>query len=249
MTNLCAPDGRIHGRMGLAPQCRSIGSVGAGPLLAALLLLAPTTAAAQVVHIVHLQDGQSFTGRLQSTRLRFEPWGGALFDAYRNEGGDGRPAWIGAVRLGYELGTGLASAGRGWRIAVEVARAEAAEAGTRILEDTLQVGFRTEWWLATGGGEWDALAGWTGLTLEAGAGAAWLQLEIVSGDSIPPGTPGTRDRASYHRVPALVLGLSGYRHLTHRVQLRLRVEDVVTDPFDALEHSPAVGVGFRFVFE
>ncbi|HUF12558.1 MAG TPA: hypothetical protein VMN78_05600 [Longimicrobiales bacterium] len=219
-------------------------------LLAAALTANGTRAAAQALHIVHLPASSRVDEiALQSARLRFEPWGGVLFDAYRNEGGNGRPAWIGAVRLGYELGSGLASAGRGWRVVGEVARAEAAEAGTAIVQDSLLVGFRTEWWLATGGAEWDVVGGWTGLTLEARAGAVWLQREIVAGDPIPPNTPGTSERAGYDPFPAFVVGLSGYRHLTHRVQLRLRVADIVTDAFDQAEHSPAIGLGFRFVFE
>lgn len=219
-------------------------------LLAAALAATGTRAAAQAVRIVDLPPSDRLDEiGLQSARLRFEPWGGVLFDAYRNEGGDGRPAWIGAVRLGYELGSGLASSGRGWRVVAEVARAEAAEAGTATVQDSLLVGFRTEWWLATAGAEWDVVGGWTGLTLEARAGALWLQREIVGGDPIPPDAPGTSERAGYDRFPTFVVGLSGYRHLTHRVQLRLRVADIVTDVFDAAKHSPALGVGFRFVFE
>ena len=226
-----------------------------GPLLAATAILVlppaltPSSAASQTVHIVHLPVGQEVGQQiLESRRFRFEPWGGVLFDAYRNAGGDGRPAWIGAVRMGYELGPGYAS-DRGWRLVAEMARAEAAEAGTAVVGDSLTVVFRTEWWLGTAGVEWDALGGWTGLTAEVRAGAAWLQREIVGGDSIAPGTPGTRQRAGHDRVPAVVFGVSGYRHLTHRVQVRLRLADVVTDPVEAMEHSPLIGVGFRFVFE
>lgn len=249
-TNVRPTSGRIHGRMGQDfMRCPKLTTL-AGVLLAAALHLPASRAAAQAVHIVHLSQvngvGQTRPG---STRLRFEPWGGVLFDAYRNDGGDGRPAWIGAVRLGYELGSGLASAGRGWRVFGEIARAEAAEAGTAVIQDSLTVVFRSEWWLATAGAEWDVVSGWTGLTLEAGAGAAWLQREIVAGDPIPPGAPGTTERADSEPFPAFVVGLSGYRHLSHRIQLRLRVEDVVTDLFEAAEHSPAVGIGFRFVFE
>lgn len=184
----------------------------------------------------------------QTARLRFEPWGGALWDAYRNDGGNGRPAWIGAVRLGYELGPGR-TADPHWRLIAEVARAEAAQAGTATLQDSLLVGFRTEWWLMTGGVERDLVGGWMGATLEARGGVAWIEREIVAGDSIPPGTPGTSARAEPDPFPAFVVGASLYRHLTHRVQLRLRVEDIVTDPFDNLQHSPALGLGFRFVFD
>ena len=183
-----------------------------------------------------------------SARLRFEPWGGALWDAYRNDRGDGRPAWLGAVRFGYELGTGPSGQPR-WRIIGEIARAEAAKAGVAILEDSLQVGFRTEWWLTTVGVERDLIGGWMGLTLEAQGGAAWIEREIVGGDSIPPGTPGTSAQADPEPFPVAIIGLSGYRHLTHRVQLRIRLEDVITDPFEDLEQSPALGIGFRFIFE
>ena len=183
-----------------------------------------------------------------SERLRFEPWAGALWDAYRNDGGNGNPAWIGAARLGYELGHAPAGA-PAWRVIAEVARAEAAEAGTAELEDSLLVGFRTEWWLTTVGVERDLIGGWMGVTLEAQGGAAWIEREIVAGDSIPSGTPGTSDQAESEPFPVAVIGLSAWRHLTHRVQLRLRLTDVVTDPFDAIENSPALGLGFRFVFE
>ena len=185
---------------------------------------------------------------LDGERFRFEPWGGALWDAYRNDGGNGAPAWIGAVRLGYEPG-GRPASFRRWRVIAEVARAEAAKAGTATLEDSLVVGFRTEWWLTTAGMEWDAIGGWMGLTLEAQAGAAWLEREIVGGDSIPSGTPGTSDRAEAEPFPSAVVGISAFRYLTHGVQLRVRVQDVVTDVFDDREHSPALGVGLRFVFE
>ena len=201
------------------------------------------------VHIVHLTQGERYRSILDGSRFRFEPWGGALWDAYRNSGGNERPAWIGAVRFGYDLGAAYASGQPAWRLIAEVARAEAAEAGTAVLPDSSVVGFRTEWWLATAGAEWDVLAGWIGLTLEAHGGAAWIQREIVGGDSITPGEPGTTERAESEPFPALVLGVSGYRHLTHRVQIRARLEDVITDPFDGLEHSPALGLGFRFVFE
>lgn len=233
----------------MAVRDRSGAGLRAGLALAAILAASPL--AGQGVHNVHLVDvTEDGSSALESARLRFEPWGGVLFDAYRNDGGNGNPAWIGAVRLGYELGAGLAAPGRGWRLIAEVARAEAAEAGTALVQDSFEVGFRTEWWLLTGGAEWDALGGgWTGLTVEARAGAAWLQREIVGGDTIPPGTPGTSDRAESAPFPAVVAGLSVWRHVTHRVQVRLRVEDVITDPFDAVEHSPALGVGIRFVFE
>ncbi len=201
------------------------------------------------VHNVHALVRQRHTPFLDSSRFRFEPWGGALWDAYRNAGGNGRPAWIGAVRFGYEPGSAYAAGERAWRVIAEVARAEAAEAGTATLPDSSLVGFRTEWWLAMAGAEWDLVGGWMGLTIEAQGGAAWLQREIVGGDSITPGEPGTSERAESEPLPAFVLGLSAYRHITHRVQVRLRVEDVVTDPFEAIEHSPALGLGFRFVFE
>ena len=205
-------------------------------------------AAGQHVHNVHLPDVQQYPQfGLQSERLRFEAWGGALFDAYRNDGGNGRPGWIGAARLAYE--PGRARSDRGWRLTAELARSEAAEAGTAVLQDSLEVGFRTEWWLATAGLEWDAVAGWMGVTLEGSVGAAWIQREVVAGDPIPPGTPGTSDRAESEPFPAVVVGVSAWRHLTHRVQLRLRLADVVTDPFEAMEHSPAIGLGLRFLFE
>jgi len=223
-------------------------------LLACLLAGAEAPAAGQVikppVHIVHRQAIERFGSIAGSTeRVRFEPWAGALFDAYRNEGGNDRPAWIGAARFAYELGAPIMTPGTSWRVYAEIARAEAAEAGTATLQDSLLVGFRTEWWLGTAGIEWDVWSGWMGLTLEGGGGAAWIQREIVGGDSIPPGTPGTDERAESDPFGAIVLGASGYRHLTHRVQLRVRVSDVVTDPFDAFEHSPAIGLGLRFVFE
>ena len=186
---------------------------------------------------------------LASERLRFEPWVGLLFDAYRNEGGDGRPGWIAGARLGYEPGTGLSGRDRGWRAIAEVARAETSEAGTATLEDSLVVGFRSEWWLATVGVEWDAVTGWMGVTLEGRAGAAWLQREIVGGDPIPPGTPGTSERARSEPVPAVVAGISVWRHVSHRLQARLRVENIVTDPLGALENSPVIALGARFVFE
>lgn len=222
--------------------------------LAATLLLplgAPAGLAAQRVHNVHLAAppalAENGTAVVGGSRFRFEPWGGVLWDAYRNEGGDGRPAWIGAARVGYEL-TEL-PAGHGLRLIAEVAHAEAAEAGTATLQDSLTVGFRTSWWLTTAGVEWDVVGGWMGLTLDGRAGAAWIEREIVGGDSIPPGTPGTSARPEAEPFAAAVLGLSAWRHLSHTIQLRLRVEDVVTDPFDALEHSPVIGLGFRFVFE
>lgn len=234
---------RAGGRTGLL-----IASVVAAGMAAPLAGQATTP-----VHNVHpVARHQYEANALESGRLRFEPWAGVLFDAYRNEGGDDRPGWIGAVRLAYELGGGLASAGRGWRITGEVARSEAAMAGTRLLADSLLVGFRTEWWLATAGLEWDVAGGptaLTGLTVGAHGGAAWVQREIVGGDPIPPGTPGTTERAESDPMPAVAIELSGYRYLTHRVQLRVRVADLVTDPFDAREHSPAVGVGVRFVFD
>ena len=209
----------------------------------------PGSLAGQALH--DLQRGGAAPARsafLDGERLRFEPWGGVLWDAYRNDGGNGAPAWIGAARLAYEIG-GRPASFRRWRMIAEVGRAEAAEAGTATLEDSLLVGFRTEWWLTTAGVEWDAIDGWMGLTLEAQGGAAWIEREIVGGDSIPSGTPGTSDRAEPEPFPTAVVGVSGFRYLTHRVQLRVRVQDVVTDLFDAREHSPALGVGLRFVFE
>ncbi|HEX6589937.1 MAG TPA: hypothetical protein VF039_13115 [Longimicrobiales bacterium] len=179
-------------------------------------------------------------------RFRFEPWAGALWDAYRNDGGSGRPAWIGAARFGYELGDGF---GPGLRLIGEVARAEAAEAGTAIVSDSLAVEFASKWWLTTAGLEWDVATGWSGLTLEAQAGAAWIMLEVTGGDSIPSGTPGTTASAESEPYAAGRVGVSAWRHVTHAMQVRIRVEDVITDAFDRVEHSPAVGVGIRFVFE
>lgn len=220
----------------------------AGPVMG----LAPAGLAGQSVHIVHPTIGKSDSGwraeAVRSDRLSFEAWAGAMWDAYRNEGGDGRPAWIGAVRLSYDVGAGPVT-GRGWRIVGELARAEAGDAGTAVLQDSLQVGFRTEWWLATAGVEWDILGGWTGLSLEGRGGAAWLEREIVRGDSIPPATPGTTPTAEPEPLPAVVFGLTAWRHVSHTVQLRLHVEDVITDPFEALEHSPAVGLGVRLIFQ
>lgn len=217
---------------------------------AALGLLAPVRLAGQAVHSVHPESPRSTEDQRQTAvaggRLRFEPWAGALWDAYRNEGGSGRPAWIGAARFGFELGDGP---GSGFRLVGEVARAEASEAGSVVIADSLEVDFATEWWLLTGGLEWDARRGWMGLTLEAMAGAAWITREVTGGDSIPPGTPGTTERAEAEPFPVARFGVSAWRHLTHTVQLRVRIEDIVTDPFDRLEHSPALGLGVRFVFE
>ena len=235
----------IFGSSRRLATCRSGSSL---ILAATLLTAAPADVGAQAVHNVHVLPASGVTSFLQSERFRFEPWAGALWDAYRNEGGNGAPAWIGAVRVAYEPGSAPASFRR-WRLIAELARAEAAEAGTATIEDSLLVGFRTEWWLTTAGVEWDAITGWMGVTLEAQGGAAWVEREIVGGDSIPPGTPGTTERAESEPFPAAVVGVAVWRHLTHSVQIRLRVEDVISDPFDALEHSPALGLGFRFVFE
>lgn len=219
-------------------------------LLAALALGAPRGAGAQAVHNVHPPEIESLMkttgGAIAGGRFRFEPWAGALWDAYRNDGGSGQPAWIGAARFGYELGDGF---GPGFRLIGEVARAEATEAGTAVVGDSLEVEFATEWWLATAGLEYDVRGGWSGLTLEAQGGAAWITREVTGGDSIPAGTPGTTARAEAEPFGAARVGLSVWRHLTHSMQLRVRIEDVVTDPFDRIEHSPAVGVGVRFVFE
>lgn len=219
-------------------------------VLAVLVFCAAPGFAQETVHIVHLPHSEEVDKlSLESERLRFEPWVGVLFDAYRNEGGDGRPGWIAGARLGYEPGPGPGARERGWRVIAEVARAETAEAGTATLGDSLVVGFRSEWWLATGGAEWDVVTGWMGVTVEGQAGAAWLQREIVAGDPVPSGTPGTSDRARSEPVPAVVAGISVWRHIGHRLQVRLRVEDIVTDPLDALEHSPAIALGARFLFE
>ena len=210
----------------------------------------PAEVTGQAVHNVHPSAAERFadapTAAVAGGRFRFEPWAGALWDAYRNDGGSGRPAWIGAVRFGYELGDGF---GTGVRLIGEVARAEAAEAGAAVVADSIEVEFSTEWWLASAGVEWDVRAGWTGLTLEAQGGTAWITREVTGGDSIPAGTPGTTARAEAEPYPVVRAGLSAWRHLTHAVQVRIRVEDVVTDVFDGIEHSPAVGVGVRFVFE
>lgn len=184
-----------------------------------------------------------------SERLTFEPAGGVLFDAYRNEGGSGRPGWVGAVRFAFEGGGTPSSVAGGWRVTGELARAETSEAGTAVLADTATVVYRSEWWLATAGAEWDIVGTWTGLSVEGRAGVAWLQREITGGDPIPPGTPGTREPGSHYARPAVVAGGSVYRYLTHRVQVRLRVADVITDPFDRIEHSPAVVLGLRFSFD
>lgn len=184
-----------------------------------------------------------------SDRMTFEPGGGVLFDAYRNDGGDGAPGWIGAVRFAFDVGGTPSSVRGGWRVAGELARAETSEAGTAVLADTVRVVFRSEWWLATAGVEWDVVDAWTGLSIEGRAGAAWLQREVTGGDPIPPGTPGTREPGSQDARAAVVVGGSAYRHLTHRVQARIRVVDVITDPLDRIEHSPAVTLGLRFSFD
>ena len=226
----------------------------------------PARLSAQAVHDVHADQAAALdehaaggesgtadepgpppaTAAVAGGRFRFEPWAGALWDAYRTEGGSGSPAWIGAARFGYELGDGF---GPGFRLIAEVARGEASAAGTATVADSLEVEFSSEWWLITGGLEWDAIAGWSGITLEAQGGAAWVTLEVTGGDSIPSGTPGTTARAEAEPYAAARVGISAWRHLTHAMQIRIRLEDVVTDPFDGIEHSPALGVGIRFVFE
>lgn len=220
------------------------------PALALLLGVGPSVAAGQAVHNVRAdadERGEGTVARvIPGGRFRFEPWAGVLWDAYRNEGGSGAPAWLGAARFGYEMGNGF---GPGFRLVAEIARAEVEEAGRAVVGDSLEVDFASRWWLTTAGVEWDVRGGWTGLTLEAQGGAAWITLEVTGGDSIPAGTPGTTARAEAEPYPTARVGLSAWRHLSPTLQLRLRVEDVVTDLFDAMEHSPALGVGVRFLFE
>jgi len=204
-----------------------------------LLLVLCGTAAAPAA-------GQSNIGT-----LRFEAYGGAFFDDLRNERGSGNPGWIGGVRLGLETGYGLLGPERNVRLVLDAARAETDEAGVVTVQDSIDIGFRNEYWLLTGGVEWDVVGGWTGLTLEARGGGAWHQAVVVAADSgfVPGGTPGTTSAAEYDVEPALVVGVSAFHHLSWLLQLRARVEDVIVDPFGEARHSQTLELGLRLVFE
>lgn len=185
-----------------------------------------------------------------SYNLSFEPYGGAHFDAYRNDGGSDSPGWIGGVRFGYDIGFALAGSQRALRIVLDGARAQTSEAGGAVVGESIDVLFRNEWWFLTGGIEWDVLPGWTGASLDARGGMSWLQQEIThASEPIDGGTtPGTTESAGHESAPVVAAGLSILHHLTPTMQVRLRAEDLWIDPGGDAEHSPVLALALRIMF-
>ena len=211
---------------------------------AALIALSPALAQAQyakgkskraptrVVHVTR-SDRDCCWGN----RFSFEPYAGAMNDAYDAGADDESTAYLVGFRVGYQLGSRS-------RLLGNVAYSKSDDVANSAGLNSYFV-YDNTWVFTTAGGEFDVVPGRTSVSLGLQGGAAWRRVDLDGSVGTPLGTPQADDGFSAQEVmiPALT-----FRHrLTSRATLMAGAQDNI---FDFLEgpakHSLAVTAGVAF---
>ena len=212
--------------------------------LIASLALSPALAEAQSskskskrtpVRVIHVK--RSDRDCCWGNRFSFEPYAGAMNDAYDMSPDGESTGYLVGFRVGYHLS-------RRFRLLANVGYSETDNIADPSGLPSYFV-YDNTWVITTLGGEVDLVPGNTSVSLGLQGGAGWRRVDLDGSVGTPIGTP-TPDEgfaAQEVLVPAL-----HFRHgLTSRTTIMAGLQDNIFDIFDGpAKHSLAVTAGIAF---
>ena len=170
-------------------------------------------------------------------RFSFEPYAGAMNDAYDASPDDENTAYLVGFRVGYLLSGRTRLLGNiGYSKSDDVANSFGVPA-YYVYDNT--------WVFTTAGGEFDVVPGRTSVSLGLQGGAAWRRLDFDGTVGTPIGNPTPDDGFSAQEV--LIPGLTLRHRLSNRMTVMAGVQDNIFDFLDGpAKHSLAVTAGIAF---
>jgi hypothetical protein len=211
--------------------------------LSVLLLFLPTALAAQTrkrtsrqpTHVVvrTAKHDQCCYGN----RWSFEPYAGALRDAYDISPDDENTAPLFGLRIGYLLGSRTRLLGNvGYSKSDNVSNPQ----GT-----TSFFVYDNTWVFTTGGAEFDVVPGRTSASIGLQAGAAWRRVDLDGRVGLPSGFP--EDDSGFSSQEIVIPGAVARHRFTSRATLTAGLHDYIFDFVEGpAQHSLALTVGVAF---
>ena len=216
-------------------------------VLIAALLCSPAVADAQSrskskstskrtpARVIHVSRGDRDC--CWGNRFSFEPYAGAMNDAYDASPDDENTAYLVGFRVGYLLSYRSRLMGNiGYSKSDDVANPFGSPAYF-VYDNT--------WVFTTAGGEFDVVPGRTSVSLGLQGGAAWRRLDLDGVVGAPIDQPTPDDGFSAQEV--LIPGLTFRHRLTNRMTVMAGLHDNIFDFLEGpAEHSLAVTAGIAF---
>jgi hypothetical protein len=217
-------------------------------VLVASLLVSPTLADAQsrskskstskrpATRVVHVS--RSDRDCCWGNRFSFEPYAGAMKDAYDTSPDGENTGYLVGFRVGYLLSSRTRLLGNvGYSKSDDVANPEFTPTAYHVYDNT--------WVFTTAGGEFDVVPGRTSVALGLQGGAAWRRTDFDGTVGSPVLSPDPD--AGFSAQEVLIPGLTFRHRLTNRATVMAGVQDNI---FNFLEgparHSLAVTAGVAF---
>jgi hypothetical protein len=170
-------------------------------------------------------------------RFTFEPYGGAVHDAYDASPDGNETGYLVGLRLGYLLSSRT-------RVQANFGYSQTDNVSNPNGLSNYFV-YDNNWIFTTGGAEFDVVPGRTSASVSLHAGAAWRRVDVDGQIGAPIGTPESDPGFSAQEVviPSVLL-----RHrLTSRATLTAGLHDHIFDVFDGnARHGIGVTIGAAF---
>ena len=213
-------------------------------VLVALFAFSPAMAEAQSrskskrapVRIVHVKraDRDCCWGN----RFSFEPYAGAMNDAYDSSPDDENTGYLVGFRIGFLLSSRI-------RLLGNIGYSESDDVINTIPTPTSYFVYDNTWVFTTAGGEFDVVPGRTSVSLGLQGGAAWRRVDLDGSVGTPIGTPTPDDGFTAQEV--LIPGLALRHRLGSHITVMAGLHDNIFDFFDGpAKHSLAVTAGIAF---
>jgi hypothetical protein len=171
-------------------------------------------------------------------RFSFEPYAGAMNDAYDSSPDDENTGYLVGFRIGFLLSSRI-------RLLGNIGYSESDDVINTIPTPTSYFVYDNTWVFTTAGGEFDVVPGRTSVSLGLQGGAAWRRVDLDGSVGTPIGTPTPDDGFTAQEV--LIPGLALRHRLGSHITVMAGLHDNIFDFFDGpAKHSLAVTAGIAF---
>ena len=171
-------------------------------------------------------------------RFSFEPYAGAMNDAYDSSPDDENTGYLVGFRIGFLLSNRI-------RLLGNIGYSESDDVINTIPTPTSYFVYDNTWVFTTAGGEFDVVPGRTSVSLGLQGGAAWRRVDLDGSVGTPIGTPTPDDGFTAREV--LIPGLALRHRLGSHITIMGGLHDNIFDFFDGpAKHSLAVTAGIAF---
>jgi hypothetical protein len=210
-------------------------------VLTLVALVAPAVAQAQHKrkpdYVVTVRRSDHERDCCWGNRWTFEPYAGAIQDAYDASPDGDETGYLVGLRLGYLVGART-------RLQANFGYSQTDNVSNPNGLSSYFV-YDNNWIFTTGGGEFDVVPGRTSASVALQAGAAWRKVDVDGQIGTPAGTPQADPGFSAQEVviPSVLL-----RHrLTSRATLTAGLHDYIFDVFEGpARHGVGVTLGAAF---